>query len=420
MWIAREKTQVAGAYWPGSCSEGDLSSTSQSPIEQLDPSQGKQLTVSDKGRALAKRKEIIFVKIHPQLRIFKQALGLKKYGNYRLILLASRYDSSLFKDLFDEIHIFRTFSELASLLKKFKPYVFHAHAEPNQLPAFVKTHTDAPVVYDAYDLAGLPFGVESLPEEEREAEKFCMENTDGFVVKFGLGALDYYRGIGYRIDCPILHYGDYCAEELLAPIRTNGMRPSAWHLVYVGNVLPAKRQEGRYRHMLFHRLAASLNDQGVNFHIYANPYQYDSEEFQCYRDLARQKPLFHWHTPLHPLHLSREINKHHIGNQVMAAPVPGHLAPFTIGNKFPSYLEAGLPIIASSTYKHMAKLIKEMQVGVVIDNQADLDFIGDILEEAYHLDRGKMEQSRQAYCIANQWSRLAGFYEKVAGAKIGG
>ncbi|HHH75848.1 MAG TPA: hypothetical protein ENL03_02335, partial [Phycisphaerae bacterium] len=57
---------------------------------------------------VAVKPTIAFVKLNPQMRIYKQAQALKETGRYRLVLVANRYDRELFEPVFDEIIDFGT------------------------------------------------------------------------------------------------------------------------------------------------------------------------------------------------------------------------------------------------------------------------------------------------------------------------
>lgn len=360
-------------------------------------------------------KEIVFVKTNPQLRIFKEALALKKIGRYKLTLLATRYDKTLFKDVFDNIIPFKDKAELVQIVKGMKPYIFHAHATPNTIPAIVIENTRVPVVYDPYDFAGLRYGgIQALQEEERVAERFCLENANGIVNKFSDEALEYYRSCGYSISAPVLHYEDYCAEEFTVPLATKPQIPREWNIVNVGAIAPANLPRERYGHQQFHNLARLLGDHCVHLHIYPNPYQYGSDFFKCYEQLAEEVSCFKWHVPVHPFSLSPEICKYHWGTFILAEPVRNNKqSNLGIGNKIASYLEAGLPILTTDWNGYVAKFVNEMGIGISIENWSQIHLLQGFLNDGYHKVYNNLDEVRRFYSISNNKDRIATFYRDV-------
>lgn len=360
-------------------------------------------------------KEIIFAKLNPQLRIFKQALALKKLGGYKLTLIAVGVDQGLYGGLFDEIITIRTHQELIDLVNQRRPYLYHVHAEPNVLPGLVATHARVPVIYDAYDFAGLRNGVAALPEDERAAERYCLENAAGIVNKFTPEVLDYYRSEGYRISAPVLYYGDYCVDDWLVPISPNGHYPDEWHLVHVGAVAPASYDHEQFRHMQFHDVARILDRQGIHLHIYPNPYQGAREVFGCYDALDRELRCFHFHDPVSPLRLNQEIARYHWGSNLAGHPRPViRDAVVAIGNKLTSYMESGLPILALDTLRHAAQLVDDLGAGLSL-GWGDLEHLDGHLRRAYSACRAGVERARRDFSISHHGHRLAEFYRQVAG-----
>jgi|GEM_PF-12801 len=360
-------------------------------------------------------KEIVFAKVNPQLRIFKQALALNKLGGYKLTLIAVGVDRALYGGLFDEIILVKTHQELIDLVNQRRPHLYHVHAEPNVLPALVAAHAKAPVIYDAYDFAGLRNGVAALAEEERAAERYCLENAAGIVNKFTPEVLDYYRSEGYRITAPVLYYGDYCVDDWLAPISPNGHQPEEWHIVHVGAVAPASYDREQFRHMQFHDVARILDRQGIHLHIYPNPYQGAREVFGCYDALDRELRCFHFHDPVSPLRLNQEIARYHWGSNLAGHPQPVIKdAVVAIGNKLTSYLESGLPILALDTLRHAAQLVESIGAGLSV-GWSDLGSLDTHLRRAYSASRAGVERARRDFSISHHGHRLAEFYRQVAG-----
>ena len=358
--------------------------------------------------------EIIFVKVNPQIRIYKEALGLKRYGGRRLVLMAKSFDQQMMSQVFDEIVPFQDGNQLVELVKKRKRGIFHAHAEPNLVPALVLQHASIPVIYDAYDLAGLSRGIESLDPQERQAERFCMENAAGIVSKHPLGAYDYYRNLGYRPVENILIYEDYCAEEFMIPLADHAPKePGQVRMLYVGTLAPLAWPAQRFAYMQYHGLARDLDRQKVHLHIFANPFQYNDQEYRCYQELDQELDYFHWEKPVHPFQLSQAIAHCHWGTYFTLVKKAHPAQPYEIGNKIASYLEAGLPIVVASWMELTTQRVREMGVELIIDEVDELKDIAQRLLDEYPRAYAQVDQARHEYSIANHWSRLDGFYQSL-------
>ncbi len=358
--------------------------------------------------------EIIFVKANPQIRIFKEALGLKRYGGRRLVLMAKTFDRQMMSRVFDEIVTFNDGKELVELVKKRRRGIFHAHAEPNLIPALVLQHASIPVIYDAYDLAGLSRGLENLDPNERQAERFCMENAAGMVSKHPLAAYHYYRQQGYQPVDQILVYEDYCAQEFMIPLaKQDPPGPGQVRMLYVGTLAPLGWPAQRFAYMQYHGLARDLDRQKVHLHILANPFQYNDQEYRCYQELDQKLKYFHWERPVHPFQLSQAIAHCHWGTYFTLVKNAHPAQPYEIGNKIASYLEAGLPIVVASWMKLATRRVREMGVDLVIHEVHELKDIAQRLIEHYPRARARVEQARRQYSIANHWSRLDRFYQSL-------
>ncbi len=399
-----------------------------------------------------------FFELKPHIRLRKQVEGLRKLGSHRITLVTmgcnwlSEYDG-----LFDKVidftpHVRHTLparalrrvanvtsseryslptrvlrkatNPLLDLDKRFLARVIHnldcdiihAYGRSNVLTQVVIENARVPVIYDVYDFAGVRWGVETLPIQERQAERFCLENVNGFVLKFPEEVLDYYRDLGYKVESPMLHYGDYCSEELMVPVDIRRSKPEEWHIVYAGNVAPASLPQEKYGYVQFHGMARMLAEQRIHFHVYATPYNsYRSRLFSCYRDLEKQVPYFHFHKPVSYRRLSHEICKYHWGAWIHP-PVAYDLSKqawYGVGNKIISYAEAGLPVVVNRELLFGSKVVQENQIGCVFAYD-EIDRLGEILAGIDWIGAQiNLEGFRIRYSIANQVERLMEFYQQV-------
>ena len=380
-------------------------------------------------------KKIAFVKRNPQIRILKQAMGLKQTGRYHLALVVERYDPNLFNGVFDEIICYdkipqwwRRVRGMGRLSSKLKPWwlkhiikrldvdLIHAHAEPNTVPEIAIKNAKCPVIYDAYDFAGIRQGVEALNSSEREAERFCLEHANGIVNKFPDEVIDYYRSLGYNIKSPVLHYEDYCVEEMMEPINIGRPVPDEWHIVYVGNVAPASLPKDKYGFIQFHDMARILSEQKIHFHIYPNPYQYNGKVLGCYQELEKEVPYFHFHEPVAYRRLAQEISKYHWGCNLLFRETPHPVFKERrpgFGNKYSTYLEAALPMVVNPELSYLSKLTQEYGTGLVI-GMSDIERLCDIFGKVdYDQMLRKIEIRRHHFSIGTHIPRLICLYESL-------
>jgi hypothetical protein len=381
-------------------------------------------------------KTIVFVTENPQIRVYKQAKALKKAGGYHLVLVARDIDIPLFCGVFDEIipyglpllnkiphglvrksHSLQKLEEanLERIVKKLAPSLFHTHAEPNTVPKVVMENAEAPVIYDAYDLSGLRFGLKSLDTRERKAERYCLENADGIVLKFQEDILDFYRQEGYGINAPYLCYLDYCDPDYF--VEDARMERES-HLVYAGAVLPAKSPHETTGNNQFHDLVRILIGQGIYFHIYPNIWQAKSPRYYaCYGQISHESKYFKMHAPLPQPALQKEISKYTYGVQIHDLSRTRHTRLFgesSFGNKFFTYLEAGLPIIVSDNLKYNCDLAEGFGVGFRIGLR-DLERISDRIGEADygHLRKNVMAARAGPLNMHENVAKLTGFYDRI-------
>lgn len=393
---------------------------------------------------------ICFVKENPQVRIYKQALALKKTGKYRLILIAQIYDKELFTDVFDEIinfglefnyipklgfHFFGKnvtvgkilnkmfkFDErrLAKIVKETDADLFHAHAEPNTIPKIVIENTSKPVVFDAYDFSGISSGIENLDEKERIAEKYCLEHADGIIRKGPPFEIDYYRQQGYEIKCPEIQWMEYCDEDLFAD--TNAKKLSGedgeLHLVFTGSI----SSDPKYRYKYFIPLGKQLAKQKIHFHIYPTP-------FECiiskeYIELDKKEKYFHFHKPVPFKELSMEIAKYDWG--LFIHPIYGEKniprmtqdkVRVSMGNKLFSYLEAALPVIVSDHLEIVKETIEKYRIGFAIRDK-ELPSLKEMIKSCDYAGlRKNVLKVRNELSLKNQVYNLVEFYERVVSEK---
>ncbi len=362
------------------------------------------------------KKQIVFVKKIPQIRIFKQAFALKKmYPEYEIVLVANIIDRELFEPVFDKIIQFNNSAELKSIISKLSPMLFHAHGEPNMEPAIVMQITHFPVIYDVYDFSGIRYGVEKLSPEDRENEKYVLENADAIVFKFPQNILNYYRELGYKIEVPVLTYLDYCLPEYFANAEpVNGPFQLTYAGVLNSSVLPAYK----YGNNQYIEIVKEIISQKIGFNIYINKWQIESEDMYAdYIALSKQTDYFKFNFALPQVALQNKIASDHFGCSLHNFQITEHHPLFgqtSIGNKLSTYLEAGLPVIVSSNLKYNTQVVEDLGVGFGIPlNQ--LSDLGRKLNEIDYagIKRRVLQVREYEFSAFNNIHRLMEFYKNT-------
>lgn len=313
------------------------------------------------------KKEIIFIRKRPQMRFYKIAWAIKKeFPDYHLVLAANDIDYNLYKDVFDEFYVYKNIEDLKGFVKNRNPLFFYLKAGPNIDLYEVMKSKDALYIYDAYDFVGLRYGIESISPEEREAEKYLLENTDAIIYKFPDYLLDYYKDeAGYKITSPTLNYLDYCLPHLFAK---NTKKREHWHIAYAGVLSSSKLPVNVYGNNQYFPFAEKICSQGINYHIFINKWQVSQniEDYKDYIDLMSNSDFFTLHQSENQGNLQEILSGFHFGVSFHDFSVTNHKKMFgrtSIGNKLSTYLEAGLPIITSDNLEYNSAVVKDLGVG---------------------------------------------------------
>jgi len=187
---------------------------------------------------------------------------------------------------------------------------------------------------------------------------------------------------------PVDHFHSYpCAEFFAAPAPL-GQGPVK--LAFAGSLAASNLPHSVFGDVKLFGLIGELTGQGLEFHIFLNPYQFADAKgpFWDYFHLAEAEPLFRIHPGVAPdLLPARLAALAHYGSMLYRFPagfeiLPRHFATI-IPSKFFSYLEAGLPVLVNREFTGVCDLVREHGLGVIVD-QADLPRLAEILATADH------------------------------------
>ena len=336
------------------------------------------VTLRNRGKPRNK-KIIIFVRAISDIRLFKEAKALRKLGDYYTVFFTKVIDRNLMRPAFDETHalisIEMMVKRIKAICRKDDILAIHVSSPPaNICRRLIEMKLSWPVVFDQYDSYLVERGPDYTGdssermydlEKQIEDEKLCYENADGIVAK--TTEIDYVKSI-LNVTCPTLIYPDYALEDWFVepqePIRTADGRP---HLVYAGGI-QGRSVPDDIGVSKFFDFAKNLNEQRIHFHIYPNPWQ--TIAANDYKQLDKELEFFHFHKSRKPWDIQREIAKYDFALDVAwydkASLVRQEKKNTATGNKYATYLEAGLPIIANGYLPYAANYVRNEGIGFVI------------------------------------------------------
>ncbi|MGB8216479.1 MAG: hypothetical protein WCE94_04175 [Candidatus Methanoperedens sp.] len=367
-----------------------------------------------------------------------QAKALKATKKYKLLLICEKCNYDLLENIFDEIIFYGLLKNkdnnflsrccnfafnkifnygeknLKSMINNVDVDVFHAHAEPNNIPRIVIENSSSPVVFDGQDFTGNTSGIENLDTRTRDDEKYCFEHADGICHKGPQSELEYYRQHGYKINCPELQWWGCCEEGLFADMNTKKLseEDGEIHLVYIGSV----STDPKYDYKNFIPLIKELAIQKIHLDIYpSNLLEY--RKSREYVELEQKEHYFHFHEPVPYNQLSKEIAKYDWGIEIVknvwSERLTEEKAKVAMGTKYFAYLEAGIPAIVSDHYTLIKDFVRINQIGFSVKN-SEINKLGEMIKGYDHKDLKKnIIKTREVFLASNQAKPLEEFYRNI-------
>ncbi len=325
------------------------------------------------------KRVIVFIRAISDIRLFKQAKALRNTGEFYTVFFTKVLDRSLMQPAFDEIHpiisINKMVRKIESISRKADIVALHISSPPaNICRRLIEMKLPWPVIFDQYDSWMVTMGPDYKGdssermynlEQQIADEKFSFENANGIISK--TTEIEYVKSI-LDIKAPSLIYPDYAFEDWFVepqePMRWEDGRP---HLVYIGSIY-GKEVPDEMGYSKFFDFARNLNEQRIHFHIYPSPTQ--TIIYKEYKNLDKELPFFHFHKSKNPWEIQKEIAKYDFALDVAwfdkAPSVREEKRSTATGNKYATYLEAGLPIIANVPY--IANYVRKWEIGFIISD----------------------------------------------------
>lgn len=395
------------------------------------------------------KKQIIMLETSPTDMVAKISYILRKRG-YETVLISITgnldtdflrksydkrisFDFKYFKINFKNLHKLVAYGLKKFLIgtkaffaiKKLRPYIIIGRSNPNWILVLFKAifFRKNPFVYFPYDIRSSIYRDSKevtragVPDFEIKAERYCFENSDGIMHKGFKDELDYLNekilGKGIKIKCPKIYFFPYCLREFMIPVTTKNKlskKDKQIHLVFAGNLGTSEE---------WIKIINSIIDQKIHLHVYGKTANLSKEEDyerieEQYKNILNHK-FFHLHPSVGQRNLSKELSKYDFG--IFSLYVKEKNVKSCTGNKFGSYLEAGIPVFNLKNFETLAKLVKKYRIGINID-LSEIDNLKKILKKQnYNNVLNNIKKARKELSMRKNMPRLERFFENVINYK---
>jgi hypothetical protein len=391
-----------------------------------------------------KKKQIVIIESAPSDTLTKIAKTLKK-RNYETIFitLVGNIEADFLKESYDKVisfnskffkinissipkiflHGIKTFPSIITALykiQKLDPYIVIGRAPPNWLcTLFMFYFKKCPFIYLPFDIRSFSYTDKKeaishgIPLFELASEGYCFKNCDGIIHKGGEDELKHLNKkiLGdFTMSCPSLYFFPYCLNEFMVKVDKKNklsLKDKKIHTVYVGHV---PNDSGWIEGM------KQIIDQKIYLHLYSRtnniPKEDEKKRVEGFLKEFLGNKFLVLHESVSQSELAKEISKYDYGwygycnkSQEMYA--------YATGNKIPSYLEAGIPIISPSFYVAANKILKKHNVGIIIKPEE----FGEIKNILKKNNTEKFSKSiivaREELSMETQITRLEEFFRQV-------
>ncbi len=389
-----------------------------------------------------KKKQILFIETYATVTIYKMARLLRKKG-YETILLRllkpNDSDINFYNNAYDKIIYFNlikqeNFQNLkkisSSLIKIYnlKPYVIFGRSNPNKMIFLFRLFfRKIPFIYYPYDIR-FHYTLRRFAKKERGfskiemfSEKYNFEHSQGIIHKGAPEELDeIHERIGKtKLPKNILTFHSYCSDEFIIPLNKKKLskKDGKIHLVYVGSGNPQRKEYEEYL-----EFSKPLINQEIHMHFYMASNTLINKKIvnEFLKDNKKTKNInyFHIHNQLDPKKIIKEISKYDFGlsltDPLLTTGYSKYdLEPrYQLGNKFMSYLEAGIPFFSGKRFTFMNKLMKKYNLEIIYP---ELNKIKQFIKNLNYKELEKnIEKARKDFNMEKHFPELEEFIKKVA------
>ncbi len=372
---------------------------------------------------------IVFTQLKPSIWQYKLATSLKNKGEkIVLITLLNKYNEGMFDKEFDNIislglpnlkpktlflyfikNPLKFFSFSRDLLT-IKPKAIIAEGAPHYLAAlfiwFFKSR--CPRIYHPYDInsSRLKNPEKYFPKREVWGERYCFKNCDAIfynsnIKEFEILPEDF--EIKNKKKFPVQHYA--LKKWFVTPLKKLSDKDKQIHLVYTGSFMD---DIPWYKPMSPDFI--NILKQKINLHLYVAYGILDKEQHEKLTQGKKELDKFlHIHNYVNPDKLSNEISKYDFGIYLprYSSICLKEADELATGNKFASYLEAGIPVICNKKNRETSSLAEENNLGISVYQTTNIkEKIKKISKKALKTDIRKF---REKYSFEEKSSQIQAF-----------
>lgn len=347
------------------------------------------------------KKKLLFFETDPSDMCAKIAIGLREKGwETSLLTLMERSPakSDFYRAAYKEIdslgakffrinlksapkifiHLYKNVRKILTAylkIKKMKLDMVIFRAPPNWVGVIMKKtlFRNCPMIYFPYDIRSDAY--DTLDEIKKagvngfeiKSEKYCFEKMDGIVHKGAFNEIaELNKNIleNVKVTCPVFHFLPYTMQELIVPLNKNKIskKDKEIHLVYAGCVPESKTLAPNIEEIL---------KQKIHIHLYLKQANLSREELLktlwVEHELFKNNPYYHLHDELPQHELTKELSKYDYGTWLGYYDSNAKTITKGMGNKFSTYIEAGIPLIQFENHKYIASLTKKYGTGIIIN-----------------------------------------------------
>ncbi|MGH9362550.1 MAG: hypothetical protein ACRD2T_11600, partial [Thermoanaerobaculia bacterium] len=380
---------------------------------------------------------IVFVALSARARPFNHADSLRRRHGIKTVLLTKLLDYEFQRQAFDEIRLFRGADDLRRqverLGRRLRILAVISTNQPSwQTRALIDEPRGWPVIFDPYDslwmLRACARSSDSARREiarlyspgEEESEEECFRRADGVLLRVPyLDVLLRERGIG----TPRMLFEDACNPRFHQPIRPRrGPKRGEWSVVYPGIFYPSTADPGTTADAQMAPLGRLFAEERIHLHLYPSPHH--EYLYPDYRAEARRNPYFHLHPAVGFSRVHQVVARHDFGwyandfsKTVFYSPESSRSC---LSNKFYTYFEAGIPVLATRVSEYGVRLVEETGGGIAVEPGAPRG-LGKLLDAA---DLGALlrgvERARERFDIHAKTDAFLPFLEGLSTGGLGG
>ena len=304
-------------------------------------------------------KEVVFIShTQPSHLCYRYSYVLKKKYGYKTTLfylgVLDKEHRIFLEPGFDTIIEIDSYSLLIELFMKYDGSLFHVNVSCwglNILYYILKVRNNQKVIWDVYDFLEFysSFNKESILTDfyiYNHYIQYIYKHIDAIIYQDDPNGVTKYVKEKINTNIPFLHFDNLVLDDFMINSKELYKRkPEPYKVNYAGNI-------EQYRESF-----NNIIESGCSMEVFQNP---------C---LIVNKSGFNtnginFHESVYPPQLQKSIS---FCNYALLTSYPSFSkhSDYSFTQKFIVNLEAGLPMIASDTYKYMANLVNKHNVGIV-------------------------------------------------------